>query len=364
MKKNYDQSQMINSVQLIFLLNTIPIGVGILGMVRFIAEKAGHDAPLATVMSGLYAQASVLFMWLLLIRFKKYGLYEIHQIIFGKWIGRFFNLLFAGYCLFAFFMTLRTFVELVGTWMFPLTPPWVLAALFLVPMVYSSAAGLRLLGRFAIATFFLSGWIVLLIYFPMQEGGSSHLFPIGANGLKAIFDGSMRTALSLLGIELLMVIYPYVVHKPDVLPAASIASWGTILVYTINAIVTIIFFTADQLEKTIWPMLAMFKHVQMPFIERFETIVIAVWLIQIVSTCSSYLWAGVEGIVRSFNLKNGRVYVVLTLASVYLSQLLKGRTQINFYLNILANVGLAVMVVYPLLIWIVAVVLKKKGDVA
>ncbi|MGZ4163375.1 MAG: GerAB/ArcD/ProY family transporter [Tumebacillaceae bacterium] len=362
MNKQYDQSQRINSIELIFMMHTVPIGVGVLGMVRFIADKAGHDAPLATMMSGLYPQAGLLFMWLLLRRFQKYGIYEIHQFIFGKWIGRFFNILFAGYCLFCFFMCLRTFTELVGTWMFPLTPVWVLTALFLVPIVYSGAAGVRLLSKFAITSFFLTVWILLLIYYPMQEGGYSHLFPIGANGLKAIFDGSLKAALSLLGPELLLVIYPYVVYKPDVLPAVSIASWGTTLVYTINAVTTIVFFSADQLTKTIWPMLAMYKHVQMPFIERFETIMIAVWLIQIVHTSGSYLWAGVEGVVRSFHLKKSWVHVVLILATLVLSQMLKGRTEVNAYLNILANVGLGVLVFYALLIWIIALILRRKGD--
>lgn len=364
MNDKYDPSQRINSVELMLFLYTVPIGVGVLGMARFIALKAGHDAPLATLVAGFYTQFGILFMWLLLNRFKKYGIYEIHQVMFGKWIGKLFNVLFAAYCLYAFFMTLRTFVELVSTWMFPMTQPWVLTGLFLVPIIYSSSAGLRLLGRFSVSVFFLSIWIVLLIYFPIKEGGTSHLFPIGANGIKAILAGSQNAALSLLGVELLMVIYPYVVHKPDVLPAASIASWGTTFVYTINSVVTIIFFSADQLEKTIWPMLAMFKHVQMPFIERFETIMIAFWVIQVVNTAGAYLWAGIEGVKRTMRVKKTWIYLVLVPTSVYMSTVIRGRVMINNHLNVLAKIGLAVVVVYPFVMWLIALILRKKGEAA
>ncbi|KEO85077.1 GerAB/ArcD/ProY family transporter [Tumebacillus flagellatus] len=357
-----ERNQSINSIELLFLLHTVPIGVGILGMVRFIADKTGHDAPLAVLLSGLYPQLSIVFMWLLLRRFKTLGIYDIHARLFGKWLGKLFNLVFAAYCLYASFMTMITFIELVCTWMYPMTQSLILTGILLVPTVYASYAGLRLLGRFAITTFFLTVWIALLVYFPMKESTFSHLFPIGQSGLPNLFHGSLLSALSILGFELLMVMYPYVAHKQDVLPAASIASWGMTFVYLLNAVITIMFFSLPQLLKTIWPMLTMFKHVQLPFIERFETIVIAIWVVRIVNTCSNYLWAGMEGLQKTLFLKKPYLYLVILALYIYFTTQVKGRIEINEHLNFLSKFGLALMIAYPLLLWLLSLLLRKKGE--
>ncbi|WP_170119233.1 GerAB/ArcD/ProY family transporter [Tumebacillus permanentifrigoris] len=351
----------INGIELMFLLHTVPIGVGVLGMVRFIADKAGHDAPLAVLISGLYPQVGVLFMWLLLKRFRTMGIYEIHQQLFGRWVGKIFNLAFASYCLYAFFMTLRTFTELVNTWLYPMMSPWVLSLIFLVPMIYASYAGIQLLGRYAIMTFFLTSWILVLIYFPIMEGSSSYLLPFGSNGISRIFQGSLLSALSVLGFELLMVYYPFVSYKKDVLPAATIASWSVTLVYLINAVVSIMFFSLPQLSKTIWPMLTMFKHVQVPFIERFETIVIAVWILKVVNTAGTYLWAGVDGMLKTIPVKKWVLYGLILILALVFSNALHTRAEINTQLNFLSKLGLGLMIGYPLLLWLLSLVLRKKG---
>ncbi|MBL0387231.1 GerAB/ArcD/ProY family transporter [Tumebacillus sp. ITR2] len=357
-----EQKHSINSIELLFLLHTVPIGVGILGLVRFVADKSGHDAPLAVLLSGLYPQIGILFMWLLLRRFQNLGVYEIHKELFGKWLGFLFNFAFISYCLYASFMTMRTFIELINTWLYPMTSPMVLTCILLVPTLYASYCGVRLLGRYATTTFFLTVWILLLTYFPTKEATLSHLFPIGQNGMSSIFQGSLLSALSILGFELLLVMYPYVAHKQDVLPAASIASWGMTLIYLLNAIVTIMFFSLPQLEKTIWPMLTMFKHVQVPFIERFETIVIAVWVMRIVNTCGAYLWAGMDGLQKSLPLKKPYLYLVVAAAFLVLTMQVKGRAIINTNLNLLSKIGLGVMIAYPLLLWLLSLILRKKGE--
>ena len=351
----------INGVELLFLAHTIPIGVGVLGMVRFVADRSAHDAWISILVSGLYPQAGILFMWLLLRRFQTMGVYDIHRALFRKWIGGALNLLFAFYCLSAYFLVIRTFVEVVQTWMFPMTPVWVLTTLSIVPVFYAAISGLQLLGRYAIATFFLTIWIVLLNYYSFAAGTFSHIMPIGSTGVGSILSGSLLSALSLLGCELLMVVYPHLTYKKDFLPAASIANWTMMLFYVWNALSTLMFFSYEQLRKTIWPMLTMFKHVQLPFIERFETIIIAVWIVHVVNSSSGYLWAGMRGVEKTMPIRKGWVYGGIFLATLVFSNMIEGRVELNLYLNWLSKIGLAVMVGYPLLLWLLSLALRKKG---
>ena len=351
----------INGVELLFLANTIPIGVGVLGMVRFVADSSAHDAWISILVSGFYSQAGILFMWLLLRRFQTMGIYDIHRVLFKKWIGGAMNLLFAFYCLSSYFLVIRTYVEVVQTWMFPTTPVWIMTCLCIVPVFYASISGLQLLGRYAIAAFFLTMWIVLLSYYSFEEGTFSHIMPIGSNGAGKILSGSLLSSLSLLGCELLMVFYPHVTYKKDFLPAATIANWVMVLFYVWNALATLMFFSYEQLRKTIWPMLTMFKYVQLPFIERFETIIIALWILQVVNTSSGYLWAGMRGLEKTMPIRKSWAYGGIFVATLVFGNLIEGRVELNIYLNWLSKVGLAVMVCYPVLLLLLALVLRKKG---
>jgi spore germination protein AB len=134
-----------------------------------------------------------------------------------------------------------------------------------------------------------------------------------------------------------------------------------VLFYVWNALATLVFFSYEQLRKTIWPMLTMFKHVQLPFIERFETIIIALWIVHVVCTSSGYLWAGMRGVEKTVPIRKSWGYAGIFVTTFVFGTAIEGRVELNFYLNWLSKVGLGVMVGYPLLLWLIALVLRKKG---
>ncbi len=49
------------------------------------------------------------------------------------------------------------------------------------------------------------------------------------------------------------------------------------LIYVVLAIVSFMYYSEGQLNRTIWPTLTMLKIIKVPFIQRFEYIIIFVW---------------------------------------------------------------------------------------
>ena len=49
------------------------------------------------------------------------------------------------------------------------------------------------------------------------------------------------------------------------------------LIYVVLAIVSFMYYSEGQLNHTIWPTLTMLKIIKVPFIQRFEYIIIFVW---------------------------------------------------------------------------------------
>lgn len=72
-------------------------------------------------------------------------LYGIHQNIFGKWIGNFFNTIYILYCSTAFFTVLINYIEVVQTWVFPNVGTWFLTATLLLIVIYTFTGGLRVI---------------------------------------------------------------------------------------------------------------------------------------------------------------------------------------------------------------------------
>lgn len=61
-------------------------------------------------------------------------------------------------------------------------------------------------------------------------------------------------------------------------------------------IVTFVYFSEGQLKHTLWPTLTLLKIAQVPIIERFEYIVVSLWLLVVLPTITLHLWSACRGV--------------------------------------------------------------------
>ncbi|MDG1606407.1 GerAB/ArcD/ProY family transporter, partial [Bacillus paranthracis] len=62
---------------------------------------------------------------------------------------------------------------------------------------------------------------------------------------------------------------------------SQLAIWFTTLLVLIATVISILFFSPKELEKHIWPIVSMISAVHFPFIERFESIAVSLWILVI-----------------------------------------------------------------------------------
>lgn len=334
-----------------FLVHATQIGVGILGYQRVVAGEAGHDAWISVVLAGLATHLTILLITKTLQSYPSADIYGIQLDVFGKWLGTFFGILYAMYFFLSATVVLRTYVEVVQTWMFPNLPTWVLSAIILLLAIYTIMGGIRVVAGYTFFSVSVTIWLVCDLYYPLQYAQWEYLFPILEANASQLFKGMLAMSLSNIGFEILYVIYPYVQNKDRLPRSVQTGVLVTNLIYTFVMIVSLVFFSQGQLMRTIWATLNLKKMVYFPILERFELIAISIWLLVILPNIMVFVWSSGRGFKRLFgwSLRNS---MLMILPVIYLiSLLLVSRNDINKLNDIFAKIGMGMGYVYPFLLF-------------
>ncbi|MCX7569572.1 GerAB/ArcD/ProY family transporter [Tumebacillus sp. DT12] len=360
--KNDHSLRSIDFIQTLFFVQTVQVGIGLFNLPRIVSEEAGHDGWISILLAGGLSQISMVVIVVLLRRFHNCDLYAIMTHVFGKWIGRLFGGLFALYAVCVAAIVSRTYIEIVQSWLFPTTSTLVFFLLFVVPLLYCATGGPRVLGQFAVVTFFATFWLMLFLITPGLQIETTFYQPLFEAPIGDLVRGLWKVSASVVGFELLLVIYPYVQRKNKVMLASSIGIWFTTFIYLIVTLVAIGFYSQEQIKDMISPTLHMFKVVQIPIIERVEHIGIATWSFLIVNTAGSYLWAAGRYLYTYGRWSEKRcIYLVvplLILLGVFPQDVFV-LVSFEYYLGL---IGGTVSLALPALLLICAIVLKKKGE--
>ena len=86
-----------------------------------------------------------------------------------------------------------------------------------------------------------------------------------------------QSALEFLGFETILIFYPFIEKGKSLKRWAHAGIAFSTLIYVVLAIVSFMYYSEGQLNRTIWPTLTMLKIIKVPFIQRFEYIIIFVW---------------------------------------------------------------------------------------
>lgn len=327
-----------------FLIHSLQIGVGILGFQRVIIKPAGYDAWISILIIGL-ATHVVLFFMLRMLE-KENDLINIHATCFGKWLGTFFTVCFTFYFLLFSLTVLRTYIEVIQVWVFPNIKLWQITLIFILVMYYILAGGFRSLTGICFFGVVLPIFILLFLGFPLQYANFRNVLPIFTHSPADILQSAKGASLEFLGFETLLLFYPLIRKEKSVNKWAHLGVFFTTFLYVLIALVSFFYFSEGLLTHTIWPTLAMLKIITIPFIQRFEYVIIFVWLLIILPNLCVTIWAACQTVKRSFHIPF-KVTLPLFLVVLYISSLsFTNRDMVNTLNSYTSNIGFYVVYAY------------------
>ncbi|PFA62994.1 spore gernimation protein [Bacillus sp. AFS015802] len=351
---------LINAFMVMFIIHSIQLGVGVQGFQRIIYVEAGHDAWISIILSGLVTSFIGFVMIKTLNYYESSDIYGIQRDVYGRWLGTCMNVLYVFYCLGAFLVVIRNYIEVLQAWVFPEVPTWFVSMTLMMLVLYGVLGGFRIIAGASFFSVFLSFWLLSLLGYPIQFSHWSNLLPILESNATEILRGAYSMTFTVVGFELIYSFYPFIKEKRKAQKYMQIGLLYTTLLYLAVMVISLSYFSGGQLERTIWGTLSLFKIVRLPFIERFEYVAITFWMLIILPNLMLYLWSASRGIARILG-KEGKKMIIWIVAVTLFGcvQLFVTREQINKLNNYSAQVSFIVVFCYPVFLYLL-VWLKKK----
>ncbi|HZG15951.1 MAG TPA: GerAB/ArcD/ProY family transporter [Candidatus Bathyarchaeia archaeon] len=285
----------LNSFHVIFLVQNVIIGMNLLTLPHDLSAT-GYNQWWILLIIGFLAQLTLVPIYLLGIRYPNQSLYTINEILLGKWLGKLSNLILFFYTLLTVATVSEVYIRLVQTVTLPERTVRLPLLLLICVALYIASGGIKAVARFCILGFFATVWLTYYLQWGFQKGTFVHIYPLFNITAAEMMEGIRNGSPAVLGYELMLLYFPYIQHQKKALRHASIGLWISIGFYVAVSFVSVMYFSEWQLEHLMYPVLNLFKAVELSFLERIENFGIAFWIFLILTTISAYLWAAKIGL--------------------------------------------------------------------
>ncbi|RLL44967.1 spore gernimation protein [Oceanobacillus piezotolerans] len=356
---NIKKNLQIRAFYLFFVIASIQLGIGILGVSRLIYLEVQQDAWISIVIAFFYVSLIIMVMLLILKQYENADIYGIQVDIFGKWIGKLFGTFFIFHFALSFFSILITYIEVIKVFIFPTVNDYILSFMLLCLVIYSVLGGIRVIIGVCVIFFFLSHWLLILLIQPALQMELTHLQPVFVTPITDLLKGARVTSYTFMGFEILFLIYPFILNKNKAkLPIFLGLGWTTFLLL-LTTILVIGYFSFDQIERREWVLLGLFKIQSFAFIERFDYIVVAEWMMVVIPSLILLMWGITYGTKRLYQVPQRATLYTIAILCFIGSLFTNEHFQIQKVINWSSEYGFWLVYVYPLLLLPIVLIKKK-----
>ncbi len=349
----------ITSTQLMTLLLSAQVGIGIVMLPSLIAQKAGHDGWICMLVGSVFASLSLFLILKLLQRYKNKSIYEITHLLYGKFLGTVLNIAIILYLIITASMTLRLFVNFVRVTVLPNTPPLVITFFILLPSTYVVRYGLISLSRINSNTYVTSALTVLFLLATRKNLHFSFLLPIGESGILPILQGSLSAFFAFLGLELVTIFYPHVSDKDKVMKFCFLANTMSSLFFFVIVLFTTSLFGENLLKNLLLPVFTLAGTINAPVLERVDLYFAVIWFMAAGSSMRMFLFSGYHSICQVLHFaKSKKLLASYVIAVALLSRIPKDNNGLLTYLNITGYLGIGV-IIFLIICLLLSFILKK-----
>ncbi|MGP4106532.1 GerAB/ArcD/ProY family transporter [Virgibacillus sp. L01] len=351
----------IRAFYLFFIITSIQIGVGIMGAPMYIFKESEQDSWLSIIIAFVYLLLVLFVMFRILEQYKSADIFGIQVDIFGKWLGKLLGTIYIIYFTAALLSVILTYIDVVRVFIFPEISSLILAVLLVSLIIYCIYGGIRVIIGVVFIFFFSAHWLLFLLYEPLIRMDMTHFQPFFQASFTELLKGARATAFSFAGFEILFLIYPFIQNKERAkFPAYFGAFWSFGLLF-IATTISIGYFSAIQLKELEWSVLSLFKIVSLPFVERFDYIVVAEWMMVALPNMILLMWAITYGMKRMYKVQQKKTLFITSFILLILIVFMSNHSVIIKLTDLVAKIGFWIVYVYPFLL-LPVVLFKKRQD--
>lgn len=360
MRSNADT---ITTKQMIFIIIGATIGVGILTLPEGVGSVAKQDSWMSVIIGGLLPLLGLFAMNLICGRFPDLTLAEYSEKVLGKWPGKLLSLFFVAYAVAYAAIVARIFIQILKIYLFPKTPLWALAGLEISIAAYLASKDVRVMGRVCELLYYESLVLFIFIFASLTRVEITFFQPVGQAGMLKILEGAYKTVFAYLGIEVLLVFYPLVQKKKEIVKAGMTAVAIVGLTYLSLAAIAMGVFGPAVIAKVRFALMVLLKTYTAPVIERAEFFFIIFYVFVSFRPVAVLYLAGRYTAEKMIGVKApGLTTLVLFPIVLIISLVPENFEQTVSFSSNLGYAGIAFLTVIPLTLWLIASIRGIGGE--
>jgi spore germination protein len=363
-----DYPRQITVIQAAIIIFSTIIGVGVLAIPLFAVRSADTGGPLVTLLGIFIASLGLCFISLLGMRFPNKSIIEYSEDIIGKWLARVFS------CIIILFLTVitalasREFGDIVITAILPKTPLEVTVIVMLLLAAIYSRADITIFAyihHFYFPVLLFPGLIIVVL--SLKNATVINLLPIWGNEHHGVALGILTMASLFQGFFVMTIVIP-AMRRPEkamIASAAGIFMAGGL--YLLIVIAAVAVFGSEEIKKLIWPTLELAKTTSLPgnLLERFDGAFLIIWVIAVFTTIYATYYQTIRSINQLFRVGDQKRFSFFVLPFIFVIAMLPQNVlQLYQIIETVGSWGLVITVAYPFVLLVVAIIRKKKMEMA
>lgn len=361
-------NDMITVPQAVGLMIMTILEIGLLILPREVAIYAGSDGWILVIVGGLLALAGSLVLSTLIRRFPGETFIEYSGKVIGKFLSFVVGVGLVIHFTLATSIVIRTFTDVTNAFMLGNTPREFIIITQMLLTVYLIRHGIEPTARIAEILFpILIVPIFAMYLIAIPKADFTELLPVFNTPIKSMAMGSLNTMFSFFGVEILLMLGPYL-KRPDKIYWTMFVSVGVAtLIYLFVVVITFVGIGVQNTKMLIWPGMTIIRMITAPgrVFERLDALAMALWTIASFTTANSlYL----TGALTAFHLTKARefkFFISILFPWIYFIASLPPNIIATEKLVYVVKWGsISVGIIIPFFILLLAVILKKKGGTA
>lgn len=358
---NPGKGNQITLFQYILIIHSAQLGVGLIPLPGDLAKGCGTDGWIVLIIGWLASMASSLIIIQIMRKHPNGTIVDLLSHYFGKWVGKVGMVMFIGYFLLFIYLIYNRMALLVQNWIMQQTNISVLMLLFLLPAYMITRGGFRIIGRFSEILLFLSSGLLLTSLYLFKHAQWIHLLPIIKHGWIPILQTARTNILAFIGFEIAFFLHPYLEKKSSASLGIIIANSVTFLIYMLFTLLSFVNFSPDEITQYHNTLISLFKIIEFRFLERFDILILSLYLLIIVRTFIPLLYATAICTQRLGLKGQPRLHILLILAvMVGITMIWKPGWNDSMRLkDIVQNTGIGIAFVMPPLLWCILAGMRR-----
>ena len=234
---------------------------------------------------------------------------------------------------------------------------------FLLLLIYIVSGGIKSIARFCIMTFFITIGLFYFTRWAIEKGDPSHFLPLFNFTPKEFYEALKQGYFSILGYELILFYFPYIIDQKKAFRHSLIGIWISIFLCFITTAISVMYYSEWQLKNVEFSVLNLFKAGEFTFIERIDIIGITLWVFLILSSITAYVWCAKRGMDTFLKKKKQSYQLYIIALIIFFIVKMPFSREFQEKLFMASNYVGYVLVSWPVFLILIYVIRKKQVQV-